>query len=147
MEIFLRATVMFAFLFLLTRGLRRRALSELAPFEMILLVTLGDVIQQGITQEDFSLTGAIVASGTFGFWIMVLTWATWRFDRVQRVVDGVPIVLVQDGEVIDAAMRLEQMPVAELFEAARQQGIEDLRQIRLAVLEPSGKISIIQTSG
>ncbi|MFO7281652.1 MAG: DUF421 domain-containing protein [Thermoanaerobacterales bacterium] len=146
MEIVARATVVFFFLLLLTRGLKRRVLADLSPFEMILLVVLGDIVQPGVTQEDSSLTGAVLAACTFGFWVTVTTWATWRSRRLRRVVDGVPIVLVEDGRPVEAALRLEQMPVEELFEAARQQGIDDLSAIRLAVLEPSGRISIIRRS-
>jgi uncharacterized membrane protein YcaP (DUF421 family) len=145
-EIVIRATIIFFFLFLLTRGLKKRALAEMAPFEMLLLVILGDIVQQGITQEDYSVTGAVLAASTFAFWITVLTWASWRSVRVRRVIDGVPIVLVQDGEPIEAALRLEHMPIDEVLEAARQQGIDNLSSIRLAVLEPSGKVSIIQAS-
>ena len=146
MEIVARASVVFFFLLLLTRGLKRRVLADLSPFEMILLVVLGDIVQPGVTQEDSSLTGAVLAACTFGFWVTVTTWATWRSRRLRRVVDGVPIVLVEDGRPVEAALRLEQMPVEELFEAARQQGIDDLSAIRLAVLEPSGRISIIRRS-
>lgn len=144
MEIVLRATVLFFFLFALTRGLKKRSLSEMAPFEMILLVTLGDIIQQGVTQEDYSVTGAVLAAATFAFWVSAMTWGSWRSVRLRRVIDGVPIVLVQDGAPVEAALRLEQMPIEEILEAARQQGIDDLARIKLAVLEPSGKMSIIQ---
>ena len=144
MEIVLRATVVFAGVFLLTRGLRKRALAELSPFEMILLVSMGDIIQQGVTQEDYSLTGAALAAGTFGFWIMVLTWLSYRSGRARKLIEGVPLVLVRDGEPVDAALRLEQMPLDEVMEAARQQGVGDLAEIRYAVLEVSGKISIIK---
>jgi uncharacterized membrane protein YcaP (DUF421 family) len=144
MEIVARASIVFLGLFLLTRGLRKRALGELAPFELLLLVVLGDIIQQGVTQEDSSLTGALLAAGTFGFWVSVMTWATWRWGRARRIIDGVPIVLVHDGRPLEPAMRLEQMPLDEILEAARQHGIDDLAHIRLAVLEPSGKISIIR---
>jgi uncharacterized membrane protein YcaP (DUF421 family) len=143
-EIVLRASVVFAFVFLLTRGLKKRALAELSPFEMILLVTLGDIIQQGITQEDQSITGAVLAVSTFGFWITLLTWATWRWKRVRGAVEGVPIVLVQDGEPVEAALRLEHMPLDEVLEAARNKGVVGLSEIRLAILEVSGKISIIK---
>ena len=144
MEIVVRATVVFAGVFLLTRGLRKRALTELSPFEMILLVSMGDIIQQGVTQEDYSLTGAALAAGTFGFWIMVLTWLSYRSHGARKLIEGVPLVLVRDGEPVEAALRLEQMPIDEVLEAARQQGVGDLADIRYAVLEVSGKISIIK---
>jgi uncharacterized membrane protein YcaP (DUF421 family) len=143
MEIVIRASVVFAGIFLLTRGMRRRTLGELSPFEMLLLVTMGDIVQQGITQEDYSLTGAALAAGTFGFWISVLSWASWRSDRARRLIEGIPIVLVRDGEPVEEALALEQLPLAEVLEAARQQGIDDLAKVRCAVLEVSGRISII----
>jgi uncharacterized membrane protein YcaP (DUF421 family) len=143
-EIIVRATVVFCFLLLLTRGLKRRALADLTPFELLLLVTLGDIVQQGITQEDYSLTGAVLAGSTFAFWISVLSFLTWRWRRVAEAVSGVPLVIVQDGRPIDAALKVERLPIAEVLEAARQEGIEDLEQVKLAVLEPSGRISFIQ---
>lgn len=143
MEIVLRATAVFAVLFLLTRGLSRRSLSDLSPFEMILLIVIGDIIQQGITQEDQSVTGAVLAAGTVGFWVMVLSWMTWRSDRARRLIEGVPIVLVRDGEPVRDALIAERVPMAELLEAVRQEGVEDLEQVRLAVLEVNGRISVI----
>jgi uncharacterized membrane protein YcaP (DUF421 family) len=144
MEIVLRASIIFFFLLVLTRGMKKRTLGDMAPFEMILLVTLGDIVQQGITQEDFSLTGAILAVSTFGFWITVLSWLTWRSRRLARVIDGVPVVVVQDGTPVDAVLKVERLPLEELCEAARQEGIGDLAEVRLAVLEPSGRISFIK---
>ena len=143
MEIVVRASIIFFFLLILTRGMKRRTLADMAPFEMLLLVTLGDIVQQGITQEDFSLTGAILATSTFAFWITLISWVTWRSRRVGRFVDGVPVVLVQDGRPIDAVMAAERMPLDELHESARQKGIDDLAKVRVAVLEPSGRISFI----
>ena len=144
MEIIARATIVFVFLLLLTRGLKRRALGDLTPFELLLLVTLGDIVQQGITQEDYSLTGAVLAGSTFAFWISVLSFSTWRSRRVAAIVSGVPIVIVQDGKPIERTLAVERMPIAEVLEAARQKGIEDLGQVKLAVLEPSGRISFIE---
>jgi uncharacterized membrane protein YcaP (DUF421 family) len=143
-EIVVRASIIFFFLLLVTRGTKKRTLADMAPFEMLLLVTLGDIVQQGITQEDFSLTGAILAVSTFAFWITVLSYVTWRWRRVGQIVDGVPVVIVQDGRPVDAVMAAERMPVDELHEAARQEGIDDLDKVRVAVLEPSGRISFIK---
>ncbi|MFP5256909.1 MAG: DUF421 domain-containing protein [Acidimicrobiia bacterium] len=144
MEIVLRATATFVFLLLLTCGLRRRTLGDMAPFEMILLIVVGDIVQQGITQEDMSLTGSVIAVSTFGFWVTVLAYLTWRFRRVAEVVDGVPVLLLRDGEPIERTLAQERMPMSELLEAARQQGIDDLAQVKAAVLEPSGRISFLR---
>lgn len=144
MEIIVRATVIFGVLLLLTRGMKRRTLADMAPFELLLLVTLGDIIQQGITQEDYSVTGAVLAVSTFAFWITVLTYVTWRWRRAADVIDGVPLVIVQDGSFVEATLRAERLPVAEVLEAARQNGIESLDTVRLAILETTGRISFIQ---
>ena len=144
MEIVARATVTLIVLFLLTRSLSKRSLSDMSPFEMILLVTIGDVVQQGITQEDMSVTGAVLVISTIGFWVAALGWLTWRFDKARRIVEGVPLVLVRDGTPVDDALAAERMPLAEVMEAARQEGVDDLDDVRLAVLEVNGRISIIQ---
>lgn len=144
MEIALRASITFLFLLVLTRGLRRRTLADMAPFEMILLVVVGDIVQQGITQEDMSVTGAVIAVSTMALWVTALSYLTWRSRRVADLVDGVPVIVLRDGEPIEQALRSERLPVAELLEAARQQGIGDLSSVKVAVLEPSGRISFIQ---
>ena len=144
MEIIARASVVFWLVFLLSRGMKRRSLADMAPFEMVLLVVLGDIIQQGTMQQDYSVTGAFLALAAFGFWITFLTYVTYRWTRARRFIEGVPIVLVADGKPIDAALKVEHMPLEEVVEAARQQGCDDISKIRLAVLEVSGKISIIQ---
>ena len=143
MEIVARASLVFWLIFLLTRGLKRRSLADMAPFEMVLLVVLGDIIQQGAMQQDYSVTGALLALASFGFWLTLITYVTWRSSRARAILDGVPVVLVSDGKPIDAALAVEHMPIEEVLEAARQQGVDDLSKIRLAVLEVSGKISVI----
>ena len=144
MEIIVRATVIFVVLLVLTRGMKRRTLADMAPFELLLLVTLGDIIQQGITQEDYSVTGAVLAVSTFAFWITVLTYVTWRWRRAARIIDGVPLVIVHDGRLIEDTLKAERLPVSEVLEAARQNGIDSLEKVRLAVLETTGRISFIQ---
>lgn len=145
MEIVVRASIIYLVLWALTRGLRRRALSEMAPFEMILLVVIGDIIQQGVTQDDTSITGAVLAVSTFAVWISAWTWMSYRSDRARRVLEGVPLVIVVDGVPVPEVMKIEQVPEADLLEAARQSGIDDLAKVRLGVLEPSGRYSFITT--
>ena len=82
----------------------------MAPFEMLLLVTLGDIVQQGVTQEDFSLTGAILAVSTFAFWITGLSCVTWRCEARRPHVDGVPVFLVKEGEAGRRVLAAERLP-------------------------------------
>ena len=84
MDIVIRATVMFAILFALLRLLGKRELGQMTPFELVMLVVLGDLIQQGVTHNDFSLTGASLAIGTFAFWTVVLGWVVYRWPRAQK---------------------------------------------------------------
>jgi uncharacterized membrane protein YcaP (DUF421 family) len=144
MEIVVRASLLFAFVFLLTRGLKKRTLGDLAPFELLFLIVVGDLVQTGVTQEDYSMTGSVLALSTFAFWATVLTWISWRSQSARRLIEGVPLVLVTDGRPIQEALDLERMPIAEVLEAARQAGLATLDEVRLAVLEPSGRISIIK---
>jgi uncharacterized membrane protein YcaP (DUF421 family) len=146
-EIVARTTALLLVLFVLTRVMSKRTLGDLSPFELILLVVLGDIVQQGVTQEDMSVTGAVLAISTFGFWISVLTWITWRFDRARQLIQGVPIVLVRDGRPIDEAFAVERLPIDEVMEAARQNGVEHLDDVQLAVLEANGRISIVKRPG
>ena len=144
MEIAIRASVMFLLMWGLTRGMRRRSFADMSPFEMILLVVLGDIVQQGITQEDYSVTGAVIVVATFATWISAWTWLSYRSDRARKFLEGVPLVIIVDGHLVDEAVRAEQVPLADILAAARQQGISRLSDIGLGVLEPSGKFSFIQ---
>jgi uncharacterized membrane protein YcaP (DUF421 family) len=144
MDIVIRATIAFCFVFLLTRIVGRRELSSLEPFDLILLVMLGDLVQQGITQSDFSVTGLMLAAGTIAVLVVLISYLGFRFRRLRPILDGEPIVVVQDGGVIESNLRRERLTEEELMSQARMQGIEHLGQIKWAVLERTGEISFIQ---
>jgi uncharacterized membrane protein YcaP (DUF421 family) len=146
MDIVVRAFFAFLFVFLITRLIGRRELRSLEPFDLILLVVVGDLIQQGITQSDMSFTGAVLATGTFAVLVLVVSYLGFRFRRVQPLLDPQPMIVVQDGEVIDANLRKERMTVDELLAEARQQQIGSLADVRWAVLESNGKVSFIKQS-
>jgi uncharacterized membrane protein YcaP (DUF421 family) len=147
MEIVVRTVVIFAFVLLLTRAMGKKELSQLTAFELILLITIGDLVQQGVTQEDQSLTGAMLAVGTIGSMIVLLSYVEWRWQGTRRLIRGIPVVVVRGGQPIVEAMRLERLGMEELLEGAREQGIDDLAKVKLAVLEPDGKFSFIQYDG
>src|SRR3954463_15864371 len=101
MDIVLRATVVFFFIFFVTRVVGRRELASLEPFDLILLVVTGDLIQQGVTQSDYSVTGAMTAIATMAALTVIVSWFSFRFARLRHVLDGQPVVLVMDGKVLD----------------------------------------------
>jgi uncharacterized membrane protein YcaP (DUF421 family) len=146
MDIVTRAIVAFMFVFLITRLIGRRELSSFQPFDLILLVVLGDLIQQGVTQSDMSITGAVLAAGTFAVMILVVSYSGFRFPRLQPLLDPQPLIVVQDGRVIEANLRKERMTVDELLAEARQQQITSLEEVRWAVLESNGKVSFLKKS-
>ena len=143
MDIAIRAVFMFFFVYLLMRVLGRRELSSLEPFDMILLIVLGDAIQQGLTQDDYSVTGAMIVISTIGSLAVATSYLNFRIPWLRRVLDGQPIVMVQDGKVIEKNLRRERITVDELAEEARGQQIASLEDVQWAVFEPSGKISFI----
>jgi uncharacterized membrane protein YcaP (DUF421 family) len=146
MDIVLRAVVVFAFLLILTRVIGRRELSSLQPFDLILLIILGDAVQQGLTQDDYSLTGAFLAIGTIAVLQVFVSWVGYRFPRARPVLEGQPIIIVQDGEVIEDNIKRERLDPEEIAEAARLQGIAHLADVKWAVLETTGNISFIKKS-
>lgn len=147
MEVVLRSTVIFFLLWGLTRGLGKRELAEMTAFELILLVVMGDLIQQGATQEDMSLIGAAIAVGTIGFWIIVFGFIGFRFKSSRPALEGLPVVVIRDGSPIPQALVLERVTMEEIKEAARSHGIGDLTDVRLGVLEPDGRLSFILNDG
>jgi uncharacterized membrane protein YcaP (DUF421 family) len=147
MEIVIRTVVIFFFVLLLTRAMGKKELSELTAFELILLVTIGDLVQQGVTQEDQSLTGAILAVGTLGLLIVSLSYLSYRWRPVRRIIRGLAVVVVRDGQPLHDAMKIERLTVDDIIESAREQGIDDLGKVQLAVLEPDGKFSFIKRDG
>lgn len=147
MELIIRATVIYFFLWAVARGVGKRELSQMTAFELILLVVMGDLVQQGVTQEDMSVTGAILVISTLTFWIVVMSYLSFRFRKTRSVFEGIPVVMVRDGEALENVMRLERVTMDELREEARTQGLDDLKDVRLGVLEPDGKFSFITGEG
>ena len=143
MDIVLRAALAFWFIYFLTRIVGRRELSSLGPFDLIMLIVLGDLVQQGVTQSDYSVTGLVLAAGTIAVMQVGVSYANFRFRRLRVVLEGEPIVLIQDGSVLERNVARERLTREELEEQARQSQIDSLDKVRWAVLEASGQISFI----
>jgi uncharacterized membrane protein YcaP (DUF421 family) len=143
MDIIVRASVMFFVMYMLLRLLGKRELSQVTPFELVLLIVMGDLVQQGITHNDLSMTGAALAISTIAFWALSLSWLTYLSPRAERMLEGVPRVLVRDGKLVAANMRRDRITLAELEIEMRLAGIAHIAKVGWAILEPNGKISFI----
>jgi uncharacterized membrane protein YcaP (DUF421 family) len=143
MDLVIRAAVGFLFVFFLTRVVGRRELSSLEPFDLIMLVMIGDLVQQGITQNDFSVTGMLIVGSTVALLTVAVSYTGFRFPRLRPVLEGEPVIVVQDGKPIDRNLRRNRITHEELAAAARQQQLGSLGDVQWAVLETSGQISFI----
>ena len=147
MQIIVRASVMFVFLFIVMRSMGRKELAELSAFELILIIVMGDLIQQGVTQQDNSLTGAITAISTFVVWMLALSYLSFKNKRLRTIIDGRPVIIVRDGEPQANMLKYERLSLGEVEDAAREQGIADLHDVKVGVLESDGSFSFIRDGG
>jgi uncharacterized membrane protein YcaP (DUF421 family) len=147
MEIVFRSLVIFFFLWIVTRAVGRATLGELSTFQLLLYVTMGDLVQQAITQQDYSVTAGILAVGTFAVLTVLLSFLKFRVPRTAPLMDPKPLLIIKDGKLIPESMKSELMTLDDLMEAAREQGIRRFGEVELAVLEDDGKISFFERNG
>lgn len=144
MDIVARASVMFVVLYVLLRIMGKREIGQLTPFELVVMIVLGDLIQQGVTHNDFSLTGAILAISTFAFLAIMMSWITYLFPGAEKLLDGEPRVIVRDGELLNDNLRRDRITQSEVESEMRLAGISRMSDVAWAILEPQGKISFIK---
>jgi uncharacterized membrane protein YcaP (DUF421 family) len=147
MDIVVRSAVLFIFVFVVTRALGRKELAEISSFELILLVVMGDLIQQGVTGDDRSVVGAMLAVSTFALLTLAMSYAAFRWPRTEPVLEGIAVIVVRDGEPLDDVLQLERLTEDEVKDAAREQGISDLAEVSVGILEADGKFSFLRRDG
>jgi uncharacterized membrane protein YcaP (DUF421 family) len=143
MDLILRTVFIFILILIVTRAVGRRELSSMEPFDLILLVVMGDLVQQGVTQSDYSLTGTTIVIGTLSVLVVFTAWLSYRFKRLRPVLEGDPTLLISDGQVLERNLKRERMTLDEVVAEARQSSIGSLDDVRYAVLETNGKISFV----
>ncbi len=144
MDLALRAAFIYILIWIVTRVVGRRELSTMQPFDLILLVVIGDMVQQGVTQSDNSVTGALIVIFTFALLTVFFSYVSFKFPRLRPAMEGEPLVLVEDGQVIDRNLRRERITRDEIDAEARLNSIGDLAEVRFAVLETNGTISFVK---
>jgi len=144
MDLVVRAIFVFFLMLVITRAVGRRELSSMEPFDLILLVVMGDLIQQGVTQSDNSLTGATIVIVTIAVLTVGTAYLSYRFRRLRPLLEGEPVVLVAGGRLIESNLRRQRMTVEELLAEARLQSIGGLDAVEYAVLETNGRVSFLK---
>jgi uncharacterized membrane protein YcaP (DUF421 family) len=143
MDIALRAVALYAFVIVLLRTMGRREISTLSAVDLVLLIILGDAIQQGLTQDDYSVTGAIIAVSTIAALQVGTSYVSFRSRRARRVLEGEPIVIVQDGKLIERSLKRERLTEDEVAEEMRAQQIASVEDVEWGILETNGTMSFI----
>lgn len=144
MDAILRAVAIYVFMLLVFRVAGRRTLGQMTSFDFVLLLIVAEATQQALLGEDFSLTNAVLVISTLIGIDIALSVLKDRSPRVDRLIDGLPLVILENGKPFEDRMRRARIDVSDILESAREnQRLERLEQIKYAVLERSGNISII----
>ncbi len=147
MDVVLRATIVFLILGLVMRITGKRQIAQLSAFDLILIVTMGDLVGQTVLQEDYSLTAGTLAVLTFGVLSMLMGLAMYFMPKSRPLLRGHATILVHDGDLDHEVLKNEMIHIHDLNEAARQAGIRDLRDVELAIMETDGTFSFFTRRG
>jgi uncharacterized membrane protein YcaP (DUF421 family) len=144
LDIVIRALVAYIFITFMLRIVGRRELSTLGASDIVLLVVIGDLIQNGVTQSDYSVTGVFLAVSTFALLTLATSVLTFKSRKARILIEGEPLIVIQNGKPVEKNLRSERIDLHDVAEEARGQGIESLADIRWCVLETSGQMTFIK---
>ena len=142
-----RATIVYLFLFIVLRFIGKKHVGELAPFDLLVLLILSETVQNAMIGTDSSLIGGLISAATLIALAQLMSFMSWKSKRLSRVVEGTPKILVRHGHCYRAELRKQQISISELTEAMRREGCANIADVRVAILENDGKISIIKRAG
>lgn len=144
MDSVLRAVIIYLFLLVLFRATGKRTLAQATPFDLILVLIISEAVQNGMVGKDYSLTNAVLIVTTLLATDIAVSFMARRFKPVDRWIENIPLILLEDGLVITERLAKSRVDEADIMEAARQlRGLERMDQIKYAILERNGDISII----
>ncbi|MEX2536689.1 MAG: YetF domain-containing protein [Trueperaceae bacterium] len=143
MDTVLRVAIVYVFLLVALRMMGKREFGQLAPMELIALLLIPEIVSQALIGEDYSLTNAFIAIATLLSLVFGNSLVSHVSKRFERVVEGQPAVLAHHGKLVPENLHRERISPSELYSEIRKSGLERLEQVRWAVLEGDGKISIV----
>lgn len=141
-ELLLRVALVYAAIFFLMRIVGKKHVGELAPFDLVVLLLLSECVQNALIGEDKSLTGGIIAATGLFCLNHFIGYTAWRNKKAERLLEGRPRLLVRHGKVLNRSLESEQITRSELLEALRREGCASLTNVRYAILENDGGITI-----
>jgi uncharacterized membrane protein YcaP (DUF421 family) len=138
-----RAIVVYVFLLVLFRMFGRRELGQLTGFDIIVLLTISNILQNSMIGNDNSVTGGMIGAAVLLAANLTLAYVVFRSRRAERLVEGVPKILIHDGTLQEALIKSELLTEQDLLSAVHREGLESFADVHLAIAEPNGMISII----
>jgi uncharacterized membrane protein YcaP (DUF421 family) len=147
MDIAIRSIVLYLFVVVVMRVAGRREISSLNAVDLVLLIVMGDAIQQGLTQDDYSVTGAVIVVSTFAVLQVFVSYLAYRSKRARRLLEGSPVVLIDDGELLTGNLKRQRLTPDDVAEEMRLQQIVSYEDVRWGILEANGRISFIEKDG
>jgi uncharacterized membrane protein YcaP (DUF421 family) len=146
-ETVLRVVFVYVFIWACFRTLGKRELSQMAPFEFVMLLLIPQFFSRALTRQDYSMTNSIVAASTLFSLVLLTSIASFRFAGFRHFIASKPTVLVRQGELLPTNLGRERIAPAEIFSAMHKAGIERIEDVAWAILESDGKIAIIRAGG
>lgn len=143
-ELFIRGTCIYFFVFILMRIWGKKHFGQMTPFDFILLLIMSEAVQNGLIEDEKSITGGAIVLTTFFFWNVLVNKMAFHSSRFEKLVQGKPQVLIIDGKVVEAVKKKEELSDEELGQALRKGGVEDISEVRKATIETNGNITVIQ---
>lgn len=143
MDTVIRIAFIYFFLMIALRIMGKRELSEMSPFELVTLLMIPEIFSTALARQDYSMTHATIGAATLFTLVFLTSLVTFRFKRVEQIVEGTPTILVHDGRLIEQNLKRERVTAEEVFAEMHQAGLEDLSQVQWAILEVDGKIAIV----
>ncbi len=143
-EFVLRGVIVYAFILILLRITGKRQVGQLAPFDLVLLLVLSNAVQNAMNGGDNSVSGGMISAVTLVCLNYIVGWLTFKSRTLEGIIEGKPVLLVHNGHIDHEAMKSVRMTVRELEASIRGCGCTGLHEVRIAVLENSGEVTVIE---
>ena len=144
LELIIRGTAVYWFLFLLFRFVLRREIGSIGLTDVLFVVVVADAAQNGMAGEYKSITDAFILIATISAWNMLVDWLNMKFPSVRNVLEARPLMLVSNGRILSHNLRKELLTEEELLAKLREEGIENIQAVKFACMESDGKVSVIK---